>query len=143
MTNFVETPVSLSPETIRANRREWIGYLRLETTKKGTGRLDKGIGHRCCLGHACHVLGLEGTRLESGGLAYSGEMCYAPQEVVDRLGLWDSYGSTENFDNDKPLSNGKTSLVTWNDDPFSTQAEIADYLESVLDGGPDTPFKPL
>jgi hypothetical protein len=139
-----------SPADILAARRKWIDFLKLPTTKKAQGELvdSADLDARCCLGHACHVLGA--TADHDRYLNEDGERHYhyPPREIVDQLGLWNNAGGGETFDGGqhKPsLSNGQVSLAYWNDraDEPVTQAEIGEWLETVIMGGPETPFKEI
>ena len=129
----------MNRDQILENRRKWIDYLKEPTTKKGRDRLrdPQDNDARCCLGHACHVLGVKKT--EHG---YEDEWAYAPKSVIEALGLWDHAGSSS----DKYLSylpEGKTCLANWNDGTNVTPQEIGAYLETVIEGGPNTPFKEI
>lgn len=135
---------------ILSNRRAWIDFLKLETTKKGKRVLER-VGDnesRCCLGHACHVLIPELRRTSSGldaKVFYGTEWAYAPAKIVGMLGLYSQSGEIKG--SVTPLFNiiGATcpNLAEYNDCTDITPQQIGSYLESVIEGGPDTPFEPL
>lgn len=133
---------------ILENRRDWIAYLMRPDTKKATSFLvsPDDPEARCCLGHACHVLD---TPFDAGNQSYLGQTYYPPEEVMNKLGLWNHQGGGEKWSEDQSidnptLGNGEHSLAIWNDAARDVpQAEIGAYLETVILGGPDTPFKPI
>lgn len=144
---------------IRANRQRWIDFLMAPEREKARGSLEYADfpEQRCCLGHACAVLGAE--RIAAPGVVeYEGEDAYAPESIVDALGLWDKHGSvrmgTEQL-SFEPNPRGYNSLADINDGydgsfySFkealfnATPQVIGAYLLTVIEGGPDTPFQPL
>lgn len=144
------------------NRRKWIEYLRAPGRKKFDGGwlADPEDGEsRCCLGHACVVLGIPGEYVETIGLwRFNSGAATAPYEVNKLLGLHSSNGglkfggfgsldrfAVENgFTYTKPQYKGQlNSLASLNDATDITPAAIGDYLESVIEGGDETPFRAL
>lgn len=151
-------------EEILENRLKWIKFLNNKDRKKAIGMLEnpKQRGARCCLGHACHVLGIPRVRIveKSNYFNWDGTLTntiditifygtgedkvddLAPEEVVKLLGLWDSGGGTKEgcieIDGES-----EDSLAELNDNTEITPKGIAKYLKTVTEGGTDTPFRPL
>lgn len=137
-------------DEILFNRKKWIKFLKDKRRKKATGILENFDvrGARCCLGHGAFVMGIERTRHKDDDYCYitygkdnDDEM--APPELVEMVGLWTQAGSPNKGNLfDRPHG---ASLAEWNDDPYEnpTPREIGEYLESVIEGGGHTPFKPL
>lgn len=139
-------------EQIMEYRRIWTDFLMEPTTEKGTAVLDRGDGRRCCLGHACFILGLPVTVRGDGKIEYLGDTLYAPKELVAMLGLHDYRGATLTAGSlfahfpDIIVWNGGTNdnqLAVLNDDTDATPQMIGAYLKSVIDGGDNTPFRKL
>lgn len=132
----------LTRSQVRENRLKWANFLMRPDTKKGLHQLDNGNGRRCCLGHGAHCFGLEQTTSVSGMVMYCGNVSYAPLELQEILGLWTRTGANPSG---KPLVGfgGRSSLAGANDSTDATPQDIGRYLLSVIDGGPDTPFRPL
>lgn len=134
-------------EEILAHRRKWIDYLKEPTTQKHVGSLESPTNSdsRCCLGHACHVLIPDGRDSSSrnGLVYYDNQTSYAPLGVQIMLGLWSPAGSL--FMNDTINFHGHqlVSLAGMNDTTNLTSQQIGEYLETVIEGGPATPFRPL
>lgn len=137
-----------SRSEIRSNRQRWIDYLKQPDTKKAINVLDNGKG-RCCLGHACYVMEIpsvsEGRVITSQGvmevILYDGIASIAPDSLVEKVGLYNNIGETMTGAWIAPYS--RASLAAINDDTDATPQEIGAYLESVIEGGSETPFKPL
>lgn len=133
---------------IRENRQKWIDFLMVKGRKKATGVLDEGGGHRCCLGHGCYALGIKSLKVEyNGHFEYDGSLDIAPDSFIEMVGLWDDTGSTnlgtaiEVFK--KSDGHIYTDLAGVNDDTNASPNRIGKYLLSVIEGGPETPFRPL
>ena len=122
---------------ILANRKTWIAYLKRPDIIKwegslshpGNGWADDKYNNRCCLGHGCHALDIEFD-------AYAGYN----SELTVKAGLWTPRGSTKSH---AAIKKGVPSLQYLNDKTDATPQDIGEYLESVIEGGEDTPFKPL
>lgn len=143
-------------------RLDWIVYLQNPHRRKYQGKLanpHRG-DERCCLGHAEHLFfGLEkkgGVHCTKGTFNET----KASIELVEKLGLWDQTGSSkysslgynapalrevEMFmgkqihDKKNPIN----SLTRLNDWTKTSPQSIGAYLWHVIQGGPDTPFRPL
>ena len=134
-------------EQIRANRQKWASFLQEPERKKARLVLDDGNDCRCCLGHACFVLGIKRERsitMGTTGVWTYGENAHdqsAPYEAVDALGLYSSLGESrsKNIIGDTSV----WSLTGLNDDARWSPQQIGKYLQSVIEGGEDTPFRPL
>ena len=126
---------------IEENRTKWLAQLRSPEAKKTTLKLEnsKNPDHRCCLGHACHALGIQREVLESqntvnGWMVHYGEQTsYLPDEASLKLAILcngefvneikidhiHSYYANIEFEN----------LAQINDHTELTPAEIADIIE--------------
>lgn len=132
---------------VRAARIKWAEFLMAKGRKKATGLLDSGEGHRCCLGHGAYILGIKGKKLPNGHYAYEDETDIAPQSLIEMVGLWDDTGMT----NDgtpikifkKKSNHDLYDLAGVNDNTNASPRRIGKYLLSVVEGGYNTPFRPL
>ena len=132
---------------ILENRKTWIKKLKDPNSKKATERLeDLRVEGLCCLGHGCVALGLKRELLRDNScvVLYGEEeedMC-APSTFVKMVGLWNCVGAAVYGD---LVFRGLKfhSLADINDSTDATPQEIGRYLESVIEGGDDSPFKPL
>lgn len=131
---------------ILANRLKWINFLKNPKRKKVEGFLDGGNGYRCCLGHGAYCLGI--SRQENNDIYTYGsfhEKEVAPSELIELVGLWDNQGSIKNalsyicLNDDVPILD----LTSLNDNTEYSPQQIGDYLNSVIEGGEHTPFRPL
>lgn len=135
----------LTRAEVRANREKWARFLMQPGRKKATGVLDEGDGYRCCLGHGAYCLGVPRSRYLSGfeyGDGY--DDCVAPQELIQLVGLHYSEGNP--LESNGMVINGSTygCLTAANDSPDGLRPkQIGEYLLSVIEGGPSTPFIPL
>lgn len=125
-------------EDVKANRQKWIDFLREEGRVKAVNILDNGNEKRCCLGHACFVLGVTRhvERMSNGVAAvYYGKQwnrVRAPDELVELLGLNDNLGRFK----DGALTHAsreRFSLADINDSTHATPKEIADFIEANYD----------
>jgi hypothetical protein len=132
--------IGLSPHPTIENRRKWIELLKHPDTKKAQGVLvsQHDPEARCCLGHACHALDIP---FDTSRWVYEGNRYTTPLSVIDALGLWGSCGELN--DTSARVPGGQGSLAGWNDDTDTTPQEIGAYLETVIMGGDDTPFRPI
>lgn len=131
---------------ILANRQKVITFLKQPKRLKTTGKLDKGDGARCCLGHMCYVLKVPRTwQGSSYGYGTRNDINYAPLEVINAVGLYYYDGKPGNKQDIKieTLTGGWESLAVMNDSTLATPQQIGTYLESVIEGGNNTPWKPL
>lgn len=135
----------LTRKQILENRQKWIDHLLKPETKRYSGWLEnpKNPEERCCLGHGCYVLGLERVVLPPtpySTITYCGADKLAPKEFVKLVGLKHPGGWVED---DLQIDAGVYhSLVIANDSGTSPQ-KIGEYLQSVIEGGYNTPFHPL
>ncbi len=132
-------------QEILSNRQKVISFLKQPDRKKAKKMLDKGLGKRCCLGHMCYALKIKRKKYYTYQLMYvygkENNSAYAPPELVLRVGLYTNQGDSKQR---AVLGNTKfNSLLDWNDCSDSTPQEIGNYLESVIEGGPHTPWKSL
>lgn len=137
-------------QEILENRKTVIEFLKNKSRKKATDQLDKGNGQRCCLGHMCYALDIPKEKDDDGGWWYDGVSDFAPASLIEKIGLYACDGKNDfgsvifEITDENSLYHGKyRTLSDLNDTSnMSTQA-IGRYLESVIEGGPDTPWKPL
>jgi hypothetical protein len=132
---------------ILENRKKVVAFLQESDRKKAEGILDNGDDSRCCLGHMCHVLSVK-TEDRGGTIFYGDQVAVAPEELREMVGLRDEYGSANTsalyvFGLQVPEYGTMGSLVDLNDCTSATPQEIGAYLESVIHGGDDTPWKSL
>jgi hypothetical protein len=139
--------MSLLRHEILANRRKVINFLKQPKRIKATGALDRGNGKRCCLGHMCYVLRIprnSNSNVNNWGYGKNKNFSYAPHETITKLGLFNQSGGV--------LSQAviqikdyhwQCSLADINDSTKATSQEIGEYLESVIEGGINTPWKSL
>lgn len=130
---------------IRANRQKWIDHLKRPETKKHTGALEsfEYPDRRCCLGHAAFVLGAE-RKVRNSIVFYGGDSGLLSKVLQSKLGMYTIDGTCEPKTSlFTQSSSSNTSLAGINDHTIATPQEIREYLESVIEGGPNTPFEPL
>lgn len=128
---------------ILKNRQTWINRLLDPKSKKGIHKLKNG-DRFCCLGHGCDVLLGELGVWDLTDTFFLNDHEYKdlpPNTFCDMVGLWDDNGRSFNSN----ILEGYTfdNLVDVNDLTDNSPQEIGKYLESVIEGGHDTPFKPL
>lgn len=130
---------------ILSHRQAWIDYLKRPETKKEKGRLESRTDSeaRCCLGHACHIAGAERTvNQETATVFYDGVETIAPSQVMKYFGLRASNGFVYH-DGDFIHTFAEynfSSLASLNDHTDATPQEIGEYLQTVIEGGPNSPF---
>lgn len=139
--------MNITDQEIYDNRMKWIEYLKRPETKKHSGELEDFDDNesRCCLGHACHIFSPE-TRYVSGDEVKYGSSAKVPDlGICGMLGLHDDCGSVRSEIPIDTISNHNelTALTELNDGTEATPQEIGAYLESVIMGGDDTPFKKI
>lgn len=136
---------NLTRGEVLANRRKWIDFLKVKGRKKAIGVLDAGGGKRCCLGHGCYILDINRSKFDddeysSGdGFYYEGQEDFPPESFITRVGLWEYNGGNPEgqFYDDEAMFE---TLSCLNDDAGWSPLKIAKYLETVIEGGPSTPF---
>lgn len=135
-------------EEVLQNRQKWAEFLMQPRRRKGTGQLDEGNGERCCIGHACYLLGAERKVCVSGYL-YENERNIAPESIMQQLGMYDEIGGLphESKEWNSPILEEYVidnvtigSLAELNDNTTITPREIGAYLLTVIKGGKNTPF---
>ena len=115
------------------NRRKWLSQLRDPESKKETGQLESldDSNTRCCLGHACHALGIK-RLVESYAheqekvVTYDFQNTNLPYSACNMLNI-NVLGEFKK----EVLVNGKycQSLTEINDFTDLTPKEIADLIE--------------
>lgn len=132
----------LTRAQVRANREKVIAFLRNPELEKANGVLDKGDGvSRCCLGHMCAAMEIKSVASLNGHIGYGEkiEYYYAPSELIDAVGLKNKKGSV----GASIMGTRYHHLARVNDDSDKQPADFADYLESVIEGGPNSPWHAL
>lgn len=139
--------MTLTANEVLANRRTWVEFLKTPGILKARGILNEANESRCCLGHGCYALNIKRHQSSMGHWLYGreGNGGYAPTELMDAVGLYNSHAGTHDGTVIASTEEDGTirSLSNWNDNTNIEPAEIGAYLESVIEGGPSTPFKPL
>ena len=135
---------------ILENRKKVVEFLKQPERKKGTGQLVSNYDHeaRCCLGHMCEVLIPETKERKFNEdilrTYYQDEIYTAPPLLVEKLGLRNNIGSSSYSLNNYLIPELPcSSLTSLNDGTDLTTQEIGAYLESVIEGGDNTPWKHL
>lgn len=137
--------MTITGEQVRANRIKWIERLEDPKSKKATKRLVARVGGgMCCLGHGCAALGYEFDHIgEAEGPGFKDEIYNAPRELIIDVGI--SSNNASRIDANSGLGPWKDcrNLAEVNDNTDATSQDIGAYLRTVIEGGPDTPFRPL
>lgn len=131
---------------IKENRQKVIDQLKDPSSQKETGKLEslQDSNYRCCLGHACHALNIIRSQTECC-------VCYgekehdatAPEELVDLVGFYSCCGGFKSYSSHTFKKYKFSDLMALNDVTSISPQEIGEYLESVIEGGEDTPWKSL
>ena len=137
--------MAITDQEIYSNRLKWIEYLKRPETLKAQEELESfnDPEFRCCLGHACHVLAPETRTLRKYRVLYGGQESYLPEALVEALGLYSNSGDLHFGEIKIAGFPNKHNLSELNDSTDITPQEIGAYLESVVIGGDDTPFKKI
>lgn len=133
-------------DEILANRLKWINYLKEPERQKTEGCLEdsKNPEARCCLGHACAVFNRHKTIDDGGSVRYDDNTSVLNHDFAEYvLGLWDNVGRLASGLIVIEGYESHSSLANLNDKTSITPQEIGTYLESVIEGGENTPFRPL
>lgn len=135
-----------SRSEIKINRQKMIDQLKDPKSEKTEGLLEDPNNNnaRCCLGHGCHALNIE-RFVDSNGICYGQEndSAVAPPQLINKVGLFFNLGVFQSRKITTFKSVKFDSLVGANDGSNLTPQDIGEYLESVIEGGEDTPWKPL
>ena len=135
-------------EQIDENRQKWLDQLRDPESKKARGMLEdsKDKNSRCCLGHACHALGIERDEDKKYSVIYYDcEDTNLPFGARNALDI-DGRGSFKEPVNITSVHhNSLTSvhedymtaydLIDINDETDLTPQEIADVIEDQFNTG--------
>lgn len=135
----------MTRKEILENRRIWIEFLKTNPPKF-IGKLEniENQEERCCLGHGCHIFNIDKKEMKlitTISVNYGGEFWSAPEKLVELLGLRDEDGTIpdEYFYENLTVTN----LLELNDETDMNHRQIGEYLESVIEGGDNSPFLPL
>ena len=135
---------------ILANRQKWIDYLQEPERKKTKNELESFYDNeaRCCLGHAEFLFNSDRSCIEE--MVYYGESeVNLSEETMNLLGMYYNEGEIFNSGHYPITSYLKyedkqfRSLSILNDCTDITPQEIGKLLQGMIDGGENTPFKPL
>lgn len=142
--------MKITRKQVLSNRKRVIEFLKKPARKKAKYTLDAGQGERCCIGHMCYALSdqVKRTKPKVRGLhswlyGKGRELSVAPIELQQSLGLYSNVGNRLDGKHIVIGPYSRPSLTTMNDITWATPQEIGAYLEKVIQGGPDTPWKPL
>ncbi len=137
----------ISDETILANRRKVIEYLKNPKLKKAIGVLKNSVGGRCCLGHMCDALGVIPTKAENGDWRYEGQKFALPQPIREAVGMYTTDGAFRAAEFQvyyKSVDGGShSSLALLNDESGIMPNDIASILEKMVTGGDGTPWRAI
>lgn len=135
----------MSDAEILEARRTVVAFLQQPGLRKAKGVLARPGGARCCLGHMCVALGLEVVKGVDMRLFFGGRDTVLPDSVKNRLGMYHETG--EAVRGEKPIKipsrRACSSLAELNDETGARPHEIGAYLESVIMGGPNTPWREI
>lgn len=132
---------------ILAARWKVVKYLQDPKRRKVRGMLSNGWG-RCCIGHACVAIGINvGHNKQNKNdvkIYFDEETSCAPRRLIDAVGLWSNRGTVGDVSPSIVINDQRfTCLTAANDSSRATTQQIGAYLESVIEGGVDTPWKHL
>ena len=134
-----------SDKEIFENRKKVIGYLKQPHLKKTVKRLANiNTDGRCCLGHMCDALNVVYTDIN--GRRYYGlrkNDLVAPAELVEKIGLNGVTGPTFTGMIEIGTRYSFYSLSSLNDNSTISTQSIGKYLESVIMGGENTPWREI
>ena len=126
---------------IHENRKKWLEQLRKPESEKTYSKLERydNPNARCCLGHACHALGIEREEIkyygEEHGVTYGNEHDVLPKEAAEMLDITLSGSIREEVRIDG-FQNGRpryfVTLTTLNDKTELTPQQIADIIEDLF-----------
>ena len=124
------TKYQYTQEQIDENRRKWFGVLRDPESKKAVNKLESYTDKnaRCCLGHACHALGIERKvmKFANGIIVYENKSDTLPFSVCNMLNIQNTGKfKKEVLVGDEPY----WSLSRINDNTDLTPQEMADVIE--------------
>ena len=127
---------------ILENRKKVIAFLKDSSRQKHKGSLENidNTEERCCLGHMCAALNIQ-REAYNHCIHYDTEGAIAPESLVNMVGLNGQSGTIRNlyrYKNQRYLG-----LTDLNDHSDITPQEIGAYLESVIEGGPNSPWRSL
>lgn len=136
---------------ILQNRINWHTYLQQPEARHWRNSLEsiREGNARCCLGHACHVLGVPRRVVLNGdwkSVYYAEQHGYAPKVTQRLLGLCTEdarvFGNLPEFMVTE-CGYACTTFAHLNDVKRWTPQKIGELLETMVDGGPGTPYFPL
>lgn len=122
---------------VLAARQKWIEFLKNPHRRKLEGKLGNEGGERCCLGHGCYII--LGPPKE--GAPWNEDMLLPPEAFWKTVGMHDQDGNNPNGTNYGDSK--QSSLSSLNDDTDWSPQKIGKFLESVIRGGKNTPFRPI
>ena len=123
----------ITQEQVDENRQKWLAVLRAPESSKAVGVLESRTyeNSRCCLGHACHALGI--TRTVTTGpeyVRYDSESKWLPPAARRALRINANGNFKKTIEVDDKVLN---SLAQVNDRTELSPAEIADVIEDQIE----------
>ena len=147
MLNSQNSPefVELNREEVNNNREKWLKFLRSNGINKAKGHLEtpKSYGvknSRCCLGHACHILGFKarhGVRSNNDDVVrYNSANLTLPRAAREMLNITKEGKFLIPVEvKGKKCTHSYISMAHLNDNTSLTLKEIADIIEEQLKAG--------
>ena len=135
-------------EQIDEYRAKWLAQLRSPEAKKTCSKLEdpEKPNHRCCLGHACYVLGLTRTVEEIqddifnyDAVYYDNGYSYLPISACEMLDINPDGDFKEVINVTMNQKQFCKNLAELNDDTELQPAEIADIIEENFKANNFTP----
>ena len=124
----------ITQEQVNENRQKWFAVLRAPESSKAVGVLESRTDEnsRCCLGHACHALGIARTVPNESApeyVRYDSESKWLPPAARRALRINANGNFKRSIEiNDTVLN----SLSQVNDRTELSPAEIADVIEDQI-----------
>lgn len=135
----------MTRQEVKENRLKFANGL-LEPHRMKFKRMLENLNNpneRCCLGHGCEIFGII-RGINNYDVVYGVEQHagVAPKELIKILGLYYANGSSFN---EFEIAKGRSSLAGINDHTELTTQQIGQLIldKGWIEGGEDTPFKPL
>ena len=119
----------ITQEQVDENRQKWLAVLRAPESKRASGILESRYEEnaRCCLGHACHALGISRTVPSGPGYVhYDSESKWLPMNARRALMV-----NSNGYFKKSIIVDGRMffSLAQLNDNTELSPQEIADVIE--------------
>ena len=101
-----ENTQDVTIQPLGPNQEKWLGAIESGKFIQGRDEYLCFDSKYCCLGVGCKVLNILESNTREGALAFGvkGERRAAPQELIDKLDLFDKWGVDSSRDDGKRLS---------------------------------------